>query len=292
MKKKIIIILSLMILVVSIGNLRIKVKTFKNVEDDNQTYTSLIYQVLDCYDLPEHDRYNDVMNKKNSTKKFEDLYDGLNAAEYFDYLEVYNILLQYQGFYDKGNKFIFEYGYVPEEDLNELINQNVIIGKDNVLLTNIKGIFIGDRAFNEMLNFDNLVVKGNAFSKEDYIYTGNYVNVILGYDYMDYYDLNDKITVHYWGYPLELNVIGFFEQETYFSLGHNTTLLDTYIIVPSFKIDESKEQDIWFRNMHLSNKTKGFLQVDKKSSISKALQEFESIIQDSELDYTCIPVCE
>ena len=135
------------------------------------------------------------------------------------------------------------------------------------------------------------VIRGNAFSATDFLYNGNRIPVLLGYDYLELYQIGDEITVLYAGYPLELKVIGFLDNTSSVHIGSTDISLDTYILLPSFDIEaEYAKNNQIFSNLHYSHKTRGFFTVTK--NVEEAINEFEEIVEKSGLDYVYFPLPE
>ena len=255
-----------------------------NITDKKTTF----YKVLDCYDLPEHETFSNTIKKKGVQKQFETLYYELNNAKKIRYYEVYESLLQYQGYYDKDKSFLNEYGFVSNEELDGFINQEIKIDGKEMLLTNIKGIFISERAFNEDLLLKEHIKKGSSFSSSDFLYNNKEINVVLGCKYAEWYNIGERINVLYLGYPLKLNIVGFLDETAFIKIENDCISLDSYIVLPSFIIENKSAIDNDFIVMHWSNKTKGFLSINN----DKELDEFEEIVKEIGLDYTCIPMSE
>ena len=174
--------------------------------------------------------------------------------------------------------------------MKETINQRVNVEGKESFLTNINGIIIGESAANLDIELEENICKGETFSPEDYMYSGEKINVLLGYDYMKYYKIGDEISVLYLGEPLKMRIKGFLKKKTLLAMGPSNLLLDSYIVMPGFDIPQGKEISGSFENIHLSYRTKGFLKIKKDTHEHNALREFKKIIQEKDLDYVCIPL--
>lgn len=238
-------------------------------------------QVYDYYDLPGYPSFSEVIKQNQSFERMKILYEKENKAKNFEYMEVYTTLLQYIGHYVNGNEFIYEYGHVEDEQLSEFINQKALVDEKEMEVTNIKGVLIGEKAF-EKLEFS--VERGEAFDGKDYESTGEFINVILGNNYSDIYEIGDKFTMLYMGEMIEVNVIGFLQKQSYIEIGTANLLIDSYVVMPSFDIVEDSV-DISYKIRHYSNKTKGFMVIKGKENIDVAKREFSDILKEVDLAY-------
>lgn len=252
--------------------------------------TCLNYKVVDNYGQPGHERFRTILHRENTFAQYVNLLEGLNNADNFRYIEAYDVLLQYVGFYQNGNSFIPGYGTLPEEELETFIDQRAKAEDGSIIpITNIKGALISEKAFTEDLSLQDHIIGGNAFSASDFLYNGNRIPVLLGYDYLELYHIGDEITVLYSGYPLELKVTGFLDNTSSVHRGSTDISLDTYMVLPSFDIEaEYVKNNQIFSNTHYSHKTRGFFSVTK--SVEEAIHEFEEIVEKSGLDYIYFPL--
>lgn len=259
--------------------------------ENEEIYTASYYKVLDSYGLPGHETFGNTIKKENILASFNELYLELSEAKNFRYMEIYECLIQFKGKYDNGDKFVYEYNPQSDnEDINEFVNQEVKIENEETLITNLKGLFVGKRGFKEDFTFQHKVVEGNEFSDEDFLYKNGNINAILGNDYSEIYEIGDELEILYLGYPLTLKIIGFLEDNTYFTIGNDSISLDVYIVLPSFEVDEKSIIDSEFGKMHSSNRTRGYFNINDNVAIEEALTEFESIVDKVKLDYVYIPV--
>ncbi|WP_455617204.1 hypothetical protein [Eisenbergiella sp.] len=269
----------------------------RNIDEpvDNYNFdysTCMNYKVLDNYGLPGHERFRTILHRENTFAQYVKLLEEFNSADNFRYIEAYDVLLQYVGSYQNGNSFIPGYGTLPEEELETFINQRAKAEDGSIIsITNIKGALISGKAFTEDLSLQDHIFRGNVFSASDFLYNGNRIPVLLGYDYLDLYQIGDEITVLYAGYPVELKVIGFLDDTSSVHIGSTDISLDTYMVLPSFDIEaEYAKNNQIFSNLHYSHKTRGFFTVTK--NVEEAVDEFEEIIEKSGLDYVYIPLPE
>lgn len=296
MKRKMIIAVTAFLLLI----LCILIVTYypkRNIDEPVDNYdfdysTCMNYKVLDNYGLPGHERFRTILHRENTFAQYVKLLEKFNSADNFRYIEAYDVLLQYVGSYQNGNSFIPGYGTLPEEELETFINQRAKAEDGSIIsITNIKGALISGKAFTEDLSLQDHIFRGNVFSASDFLYNGNRIPVLLGYDYLDLYQIGDEITVLYAGYPLELKVIGFLDDTSSVHIGSTDISLDTYMVLPSFDIEaEYVKNNQIFSNTHYSHKTRGFFTVTK--NVEDAVNEFEEIVEKSGLDYVYIPLPE
>ena len=111
MKRKIIIagflifVIPLLILVILYNVKADKTEMYNETESENNNCIN--YRVLDSYGIPGHMKFSEIINSENIFKRYEKLLGDFNNAEKFRYIEVYNSLIQYDGFYENGETFIY-----------------------------------------------------------------------------------------------------------------------------------------------------------------------------------------
>lgn len=295
MSKKIICI-PIIVIIIVIGS--ILLYNVLNREQERQTvaeelveYTGTHFMISDNYTLPGHKSQNEIVREEGVIDRVNELYDALNGSEYFTYYEVYDKLLQYEGNYDMGYAFLDVPKGLTEEEMNEVIHQKALSGEEIILLTNIKGMFIGEKTFNQLLSLQDHIVEGKGFASEDFIFD-DVVNVVLGSDYADFYKIGDRMTVHYICEPIELNVIGFLDDSAAVDIGNIHINLSTFIVVPSFKIISQEKKGPYFNVTHSLFRTSGIIEINDNVDIKTALDACDAMFSKSDLDCGYFPLDE
>ena len=208
------------------------------------------------------DEYRLVDLEESTSNFIRDLYK-VNALKSFyneftqnDNFIFYESIIQPINILDfKGNE-IFLYNY--EENNYENESQNSIV----------KQLLINDEYGNKM-NIPKSILEGNYFSKEDfYINNYNEIPVILGYEYIDIYNIGDIINIMFQNDVYgTYKVIGFLKKNSYATVNKELIFLDRYIISPSLVILNKPKslEELTFQ---------GFLYLQKINGIVKLLNEY------------------
>ena len=252
--------------------------------EEFEEYTGTHYKISDNYSLPGHRSMNEIAREEGVMDKADELCDALNGSEYFTYYEVYDKLLQYEGNYDMGYAFLHVPRGLTEEEMDDVIHQKALSGEEIILLTNIKGMFIGEKAFDQLLSLRDHITEGKGFEPEDFIFD-DVVNVVLGSEYKEFYDIGDRIVVHYICEPIELNVIGFLDDSAAVDIGNIHVNLSTFIVVPSFKIVSQEKKGQYFNVAHSLFRASGIIEINDNVDIKTALSACDDMFSKSGLDY-------
>lgn len=236
----------------------------------NNTYYCL--SIHNDYGVDGNKSLSEFFSENDSLERLMSFNNDLHTN--IDYIELCFQPLQYMDYYDKDSKFV---------DDEDNINQSVTLDSgESKYVTNLKSVQIDKNIYG---SFDNSINKGRNFTEDDfYINTGDQtINVILGNDYSDYYDIGDIIDISLYEKDLTLNVIGFYKENTTLSINGAKTLLDTYIIMPSFFVNYSPETETEnkYQKILYSQKNAGFALIEENNNDSYN-EEDSYIIQTAE----------
>lgn len=263
--------------------------TSQPVVEEPVEYTSTYYWILDNYTLPGHKSINEINREGGIMDRISELYDALCSSDYFAYYEVYDQLLQYEGNYDMGYAFLDVPRGLTEEEMDEVIHQKALSGEEIILLTNIKGMFVGEKTFDQLLSLQDHIIEGKGFEPEDFIFD-DVVNVVLGSEYRDFYEIGDRLVVHYICEPIELNVIGFLDDSASVDIGNVHIDLSTFIVVPSFKIVSQEKKGQYFNVTYSLSRTHGIIEIHDNVDIKTALDACDAVFSKEDLDCDYFPL--
>lgn len=108
-------------------------------------------------------------------------------------------------------------------------------------------------------HFSIEVEEGNLFTNESYSIDNKVVPVLLGSNYKNYFELNEKIFISYMGINLECKVLGFLKENSYYNNSYNLQYLDDYIILPSLEYQNYLEYNESFIKKLLLDKCSGYI---------------------------------
>lgn len=207
----------------------------------------------------------------------------------FDFYEITFQPLQSLQYFNLDNKFI-------HRNRNGVIkNQEIVIEGEKCYVTSLSTIQVNNNAYNKFLNS---LAKGDSFKAEDFNYENdNIIPIILGNDYLQYYDVGEIIKLNYLQRNIDFKIIGFLNKNTVLTINDFDYVLDTYICMPSFQIKNEfiNEEDKTFQIRHYLQKNMGFINVKANKNYEKEIiTNYEEIIKDlankNNLDYSIIVV--
>lgn len=214
------------------------------------------FAVIDLYDLEGMPSYKEFLDDKNSLNKLKKFYNDINNE--FTLIELYFQHLEQLTYYNNDKKFA-DFGS-PED----LTNQVVTINGKETYVTPLKAVQIGENTFRLLFSNDN-IFDGRAFNKSDFVYKG-IIPIILGYEYLEIYELGDVIELNYLGKTSKFEVIGFFKPNTSIILNIDEFNLNQYICSPFFNIIEeptNREEEL-FQLKYYLQKSQGYIQNSDK----------------------------
>ncbi|MCL2839983.1 MAG: hypothetical protein FWE05_04340 [Defluviitaleaceae bacterium] len=202
--------------------------------------------------------------------------DGLRAMyqelnERFNYIVILTQSLNYLGYYSGDERFVESLPFGNIDLRNRLVSDTE---GNEFFITPLNTVMVGRTLFQY---FDNNIVKGRNFIESDFYFNSptDVINIILGYDYIGVYDLNDILTLTLYGKVISFRVIGFYGEGTEFpnmNHGFENIYFDRSIIMPLFAItyDPTSEDDQMFQIIHYSQKASGNIRI---SATAEELQE-------------------
>ena len=247
-------------------------------ETDN-LYVMLADEYLDDDDLSELYREKDIFTRLSNMN------DDLN--KYFDYYELSFQALQSLEYYDLDDDFIKVYNRKGDKIENQLVR---IDGKRHYV-TSLNTVQVNKNFFDSYLAS---MEKGDKFIDDDYILsmTEN-IPVLLGYNYMPYYNIGDTLKLNYLGNDMTFYIKGFLSKNLGFKMDNKNIIMDNYICVPSFKIkmasqQTDSEQDTLFKMRYYLQKNGGFIQYKAYDDVKQIKQEINDLANKYDLAYTVL----
>lgn len=199
------------------------------VDFSNQNIKMQYYRLGDNF----YNEYEQSLkSSENYIAKLKSLHHSLINSNDFKYYELHDNIISLLNFIP-DNKFLDLYSTGDFE--------NSILKIDNSLTVyQVNGIYVGSNVFTD---FNLTLQEGNYFSDSDYQLENALANkeipVILGAEYKEYYEIGDAMSAN--AFPVDevkLRIVGFLNPNSYVNMGNGSiTLLDRYIILPSFNFD-------------------------------------------------------
>ncbi len=113
---------------------------------------------------------------------------------------------------------------------------NMFVSENNQPFNLVNILFIG-KDFTDYFNVK--LSEGSYFNKEDYLYNGDFIPVLMGESYRKYYNLGEEFTaIAGWAKEATFKVTGFIAQNQYYStaglsgIGNQVFSFDNIILVP------------------------------------------------------------
>ena len=151
------------------------------------------------------------------------------------------------------------------------------------------------------MNFPLQISKGRTFESKDFIISeeNEMVNIILGSNYVNEYNLNDVLNLELATKEIKLRIIGFLEKDVTLSARHDNKplediILNDYIIMPFYDIEYSpnSEEEKLYQQIWYSLKNEGFIRPNKEETIDNLKKDIDIINKEYDLffDIVNLPV--
>lgn len=199
------------------------IRANNSLRDINAYYEKIHYSLHDIADDGSYTKYINSEREYYNLKGFVEELRNRNDIDFIiTILQPIDVINQHI-----EDKFFFyhEEGYAEPVHLEEINNMMFEYRE-------VKSIQMS-RNLKETFNLE--MDLGNYFSKDDFILKEKpYCNVILGYEYKDYFNVDDNIKAEYLGREFNFRVIGFLKKDTNIVRNNNVINLDRYICMPAF----------------------------------------------------------
>ena len=249
------------------------------ISETNNLYVMLADEYLDDNNLSELYREEDIFTRLSN------LNDDLN--KYFDYYELSFQALQSLEYYNLDEDFIKVYNRKGDK----IHNQSVKIEGKRHYVTSLNTVQANKKFFDSYLSS---IEEGEKFADDDYILTmTENIPVLLGYNYMPYYNIGDTLKLNYLGSDKTFYIKGFLSENLGFKKDNKTISMNNYICVPSFRITSTSqqmdsEQDLLFKMRYYLQKNRGFIKYGIDDDIDEIKQEINDLANKYGLAYTVL----
>lgn len=247
--------------------------------ETNNTYVMIADEYFDDNALSK------LYDEEESFIRLCNLNDDLN--KYFDYYELSFQALQSLEYYNLDDEFVKIYNRKG----GKIENQIVGIEEEERYVTSLNTIIVNENFFETYLDS---IEQGEKFTDDDYILSmSEDIPILLGYNYMSYFDIGDTLELNYLGSNLTFYIKGFLTENLSIKKDNNIISLDNYICVPSFKIKSEpqrrdSEQDTLFKMRYYLQKNSGYIQFSTDDEIEQIVQQINDFNSKYDLDYTVL----
>ncbi len=191
---------------------------------------------------------------------------NLFLNEEFDFTELCFQPLYYIGYYNWDTKFVDSYQYIGEDAINRVVPSE---NAENQYVTDLKTVQLGFTCFNK---FENQIYTGRNFKSSDFHIKSSDtpINVILGYDYLPYFKVNDEIELSLHQKNITFKIIGFYQPGTSFSYENSNIILDQCIVMPFYNIEYLPDNitDETYQKIYYLQKDAGYIRVPVNAKIN------------------------
>lgn len=172
----------------------------------------------------------------------------------------------------------FTYYEIYKQPLESIIGKSAFCKEmENSEEQWINSVQVGE---NLMEDFPVEIIEGRKFTSKDYIYSdGEYIPVILGYDYGKACQIGEEFTANYLYDMYRFRVIGIMEKGCHLEISLKNINLDDCIIMPSFKVTKNVPETDGLK-IHYANKTSGILKL-KPTELENTEKDLEIILKES-----------
>lgn len=244
-------IITLCVFVVLAGNI-VDASSIKSDISDSE-----YFNVINLYDINDNLTYKKFFDLDGSLTRLKKMNKDLNSN--FDFVELSFQSLEYLGYYNEDKSF-------SRSSKNfDATNQKVQIDGKETYVTPLKTVQLGKTIFSEM---KDKISEGISFTDKDFEFSyGISIPVILGAEYESIYKLNDTFSLEYLQNIFEFKVIGFFNKGANIVINQNKTILDNYICMPYFNIEEEPTDDKYhlFQQRYYFQKNDGFIKISNQN---------------------------
>ncbi len=244
-------------------------------------------QVVDTMDIEGNKAFSKVLSDPKSKSYYYDAYNNMINNSNLNFLEIATQVAEYNNVWTGDFKFVV--GSTEENDdyIKDFVNQEVQIKGEKYKLTPLKVLAIGEN-MEQYLNLSSEMIKGNYFSKEDYLEPiDNKINVVLGSSYQELFEVGDNFSFFYLGENLNATILGFMNEGVEVPASGRLVTVDNYIFIPSFNADWHNSK-LERYTQHYSTKVAGVIPYKTSEDFEKAKTEIENIFKVYGLPYTLI----
>ena len=233
------------------------------------------YFMGSLYGMGENPSFSSLFDAPDGLSRLKEFYGALNKN--FDRVEYHPQSLEYVGTYTGDVKF----------SANGSVNG---MGDDNNCHTQLKTLMIGKSIYGA---FDNVVEIGSNFQEEDFQVEAvtDVIPVILGYDYLEIYDVGDMLALSLHTQPLTFQVIGFLQKNAVLQFNMDIPL-DQHIIVPFYDIAYEPTDDVnaYYQEIYYSQKCEGFVSIASTADAEHMFQDVRALAEQYDLLFAVTPV--
>lgn len=235
---------------------------FENIRSNNKKY-----RIVD--DGVDVSKYYRSLSEFTNLKNF---YNSLSHNDKFDYYELIQQPLNIETSAEDKDIFI---KFSPDYEYGE-ISDLVTIG-DKKYLT-VKNFFVGMNYYNE-LNFN--IAEGRGFNESDIVLKdmNESIPAIMGYEYMQIFNVGDTINVNHLDCNLKLCIIGFLEENSYMPLSSQDSFINInrYMLLPSinFSFSPTTSEELFFQGAFYLQKINGYI-VLNNCNINEAMRYIDN----------------
>lgn len=214
-----------------------------------------IYQLIDGYSDP--DEFEAFRAEPNALNILKSYYNALNNADSFQYLSMFdqNIIV---------------------DDMNGAFPEELAVNNSRQL-KRVDAFQINEQAC-EYFELD--VIKGRTFQQGDFDENGAVLPVLMGSNYIDIFEVGDRLSATFYQKEVELEIIGFLRENTivYFN-GNSEFYLDQYMILPYINYNAPEtEFDEWFQEVVYFAMINGYISISSGDTYTRdMMMELEAI---------------
>lgn len=192
---------------------------------------------------------------------------NLFLNEEFDFTELCFQPLYYIGYYEGDTKFVDSYQYIGEKAINRVVPSE---NAENQYVTDLKTVQLGFTCFNK---FENQIYTGRNFESSDFHIksSDSSINVILGYDYLPYFNVNDEIELSLHQKNITFKIIGFYQPGVSVSYEDSNIILDQCIVMPFYNIEYQPDNiiDETYQKIYYLQKDAGYIRVPGNAKVNE-----------------------
>lgn len=258
-------------------------KTNDNHTAESSNTSESFYRIACLYGSDGNLSFSDLFGYTDSLERLKNMNKALKDS--FDYWEINFQPVYFVGYYKLSEQFVNSYNEATKTA--DTVNQNATTEDGrSIKVTDLKTVQVCGQLSKK---YDNLISAGKNFDDSDYKIENenDYVNVLLGSNYANYYKLDDVIDVTLHQKEIKFRVIGFFDAGASVMINNKEIKFDDCIVMPFYDIDyEAKTQsDESYQKIYYSQKNEGYINASE-NSFDQLNQKLNDITQKNDLLYS------
>lgn len=177
-------------------------------------------------------------NSQNGLKLVDSMDETKTLSIFFKDLNRLNDLKSFS--YELNSSIEFDYSAIYQNPVNVLYNANIpmqMYAYEDKSFTTINGydmLTVNAVQISNKTNefFPLKISEGRQLEPSDYIFNDRKINILLGANYKERFNIGENLKLEYWGLIFDAQIVGFLDENSFIMEQNNPIYLENYIVVP------------------------------------------------------------